>query len=487
VVRRPRATILVKLLAAFALPTVALFALFAYVALQVSSDDLDAELGTRMSAVASSAATQIRGKYLTELQAGDEDKRAYLNVRQELQAVSRATGVRLFVFDRAFASRVDTDDGVAIGTRYYQAELDRLELARVFDSGASVASVTFEGADGRTYKAGYAAVRASEDEPEIVLALGAQAPAAYFDRLAALRRSLLWWGVGVAAVVVLAAWLSATLLTRDLRKLAIAADRIGHGNLRDPVPVSSSGEIGTLAATMERMRAQLSERDARMQQMLAGIAHEVRNPLAGMTLFTDILRDELPADAAGDDARGHVDKIRRELGYLERVVTDFLDYARRPVLEREPVELGALLEEVAALARADGGPVEVDAGAAAAGQVHADRAQLRRALHNLARNAQQATSPSAPPVVLRASARGAEVVVEVENTGAAIPPEIQARLFDPFFTTREKGTGLGLAFVRDAVVAHGGTVEVRCAGGRTTFSVTLPSGGGSAPPPAAPA
>ena len=64
-----------------------------------------------------------------------------------------------------------------------------------------------------------------------------------------------------------------------------------------------------------------------MQQMLAGIAHEVRNPLAGMTLFAGILRDELPD---GDERRGHVDEIERELGYLERVVNDFLEYARRP-------------------------------------------------------------------------------------------------------------------------------------------------------------
>ena len=75
------------------------------------------------------------------------------------------------------------------------------------------------------------------------------------------------------------------------------------------------------------MRRQLAERDAKMQQMLAGIAHEVRNPLAGMTLFAGILSDELPA---GDERRGHVEKIQRELGYLERVVNDFLEYARRP-------------------------------------------------------------------------------------------------------------------------------------------------------------
>src|SRR5436853_472094 len=83
----------------------------------------------------------------------------------------------------------------AIGTHYVRAELDRSELERVF-AGETASSVTFEGNDGKTYKTGYAPVRASETEPQIVLALGAQAPASYFDRLDDLRMRLFLWGAG---------------------------------------------------------------------------------------------------------------------------------------------------------------------------------------------------------------------------------------------------------------------------------------------------
>src|SRR5690606_35177156 len=103
------------------------------------------------------------------------------------------------------------------------------------------------------------------------------------------------------------------LITRNVRRLATAAERIGAGDLRAPIAVATRDELGVLAQTMERMRRQLAERDAKMQQMLAGIAHEVRNPLAGMTLFADILKEELPAP---DERRSHVEKIQRELGYL---------------------------------------------------------------------------------------------------------------------------------------------------------------------------
>src|SRR5262249_50613789 len=153
--------------------------------------DLDAELGRRLEAIAKSASLQIRdGTYL----ANETDSGALLYdaVAKRLEALARETGARLFVIDAAYASHLDTAGGVAIGTPNFRAQLDRAELGRVF-AGASASSVTFDGNDGKTYKTGYAPVRAAPDRPEVVLALGAQAPASYFDRLDDLRARLLKW------------------------------------------------------------------------------------------------------------------------------------------------------------------------------------------------------------------------------------------------------------------------------------------------------
>jgi signal transduction histidine kinase len=301
-----------------------------------------------------------------------------------------------------------------------------------------------------------------------------QASASYFDSLAALRSRLLAWGAGLAIVSLVAAVIATLLITRNVRKLAAAAERIGAGDLRAPVSMRSRDELGVLADTMDRMRRQLAERDAKMQQMLAGIAHEVRNPLAGMTLFADILKDELPA---GDERRSHVEKIQRELGYLERVVNDFLEYARRPRPELAQVPLPELLSEVAQMATTADIEVGVDEGGPA--YVHADKAQLRRALLNLARNAVQAAAAAdhrgANNVRLSAREQGGEVWLRVWNRGKEISPETSGKLFEPFYTTREKGTGLGLAFARDIAVDHGGRVEVTSADGETTFAVVLPA------------
>lgn len=470
---RLRATILVKLLVALVVPTFTLFTLFAFVAYEVSRRDLDHELGRRLEAIAASASTQIRGKYLTELGPGDEDDRGYQNAVKKLELVAGATGAHLFMFDAQYNARADTSEGVPIGTHYFRAELDRTELDRVFNLGRTASSVTFVGSDDEIYKTGYAPVRASETDETIVLAIGAQAPASYFTRLADLRDRLFAWGTGLLAVTVSAAFAATLLITRNIRRLVAAAERIGAGDLRQPVRVAAGDELGLLGQTMERMRQQLAERDARTQQMLAGIAHEVRNPLAGMTLFTGILSDELSDQ---DERRSHVERIRRELGYLERVVNDFLEYARRPKPELREVPCDALLSEVAQLTTTDDVSVEVEPcnGLAA----YADRAQLRRAALNLAKNAVQAATAAGHrgrgAVRLSARLRGDELELAVWNRGKEIAPATCERLFEPFFTTREKGTGLGLAFVREIAADHGGRIEVASASGETTFTLVLP-------------
>ena len=470
-----RATLLVKLLVALVLPVVALFTLFAFVAYQVSRRDLDSELGRRLEAIAASAATQIRDpKYVSELSPGDEHDPLFEQTSARLAAIANETQARLFLVDRQYGSRADSRDAVAIGTPNRRAELDRTELARVF-AGSPSASVTFQGNDGAWFKTGYAPLRAADRS--VVLAVGAEAPASYFDRLDDLRTRLLAWGAGLAAVSVLAAAIATLLITRNIRRLAGAAERIGAGDLRVPIAVPSRDELGTLAQTMERMRVQLAERDAKMQQMLAGIAHEVRNPLAGMTLFAGILRDELPDGPIGDDCRGHVRRIERELGYLERVVNDFLEYARRPKPELADVPLPELLAEVAQLASTPELTVAVTGDVPVLAR--ADRGQLRRALLNLTRNAVQAATAAgnAGDDAVRISARraGDTLAVSVWNRGKEIPPEQSGKLFEPFYTTREKGTGLGLAFARDIAADHGGRIEVASASGETTFSIVLPT------------
>ena len=276
-------------------------------------------------------------------------------------------------------------------------------------------------------------------------------------------------GVAALGVLLVTLWLAGRI-SGPITRLAEAAARLGRGDLEAPFPIETRDEIGVLARTFEETRQALKARDERMQMMLAGIAHEVRNPLGGLELYAGLLREAL-----GDQPERleEVRRIEREVGHLNTVVSDFLEFARPVAPRLEPVQLEPLCREVADLARA-GAAARVDVEVAPGAWAKADRAQLRRVLLNLARNAVAAARSR---VQLTARAEGGRIQVAVRDDGVGVPPELRDQIFTPFFTTREKGTGLGLAFVREIVRDHGGEVSVRDAdGGGSVFSFDLPGG-----------
>jgi signal transduction histidine kinase len=483
-VKRTGLAILVKLLIAYTVPTVALFSAFAFLAYDIARRDLEAELGKRLSSIAVTAAGQVRGRYLVEMDPTDlseEGRRPWKNTQRKLEPLRAATGVaRIRIFGPDHTSLFDTDPTVQIGQKYNDLNLDAHELRRVLEPpGQAVSSVLFEGHDQRLYKAGYAPVRAreasDEDPGPIVAGLRVEAPAEYFDRLTVLRTRLVTYGGILMAVVVIVSIVVAARITRPLRRLSGAAERIGRGDLGAPIDAEVKGrdEIGTLAHTLEEMRKALSVRDQRLQMMLAGIAHEVRNPLGGIELFAGILRDELPE---GDERRAHVQRIERELTHLKAVVSDFLEFARRPKVDLRPLDLEPMLTEVRDLAAADGAAsgVEVALDLTPPARAMADATQLRRAILNLCRNAVQATPPGGRVTLAASPAGEARLRIRVTDTGKGIAPDQVEQIFTPFFTTKEKGTGLGLAFVREIVGDHGGTLEVQSELGKgSTFTVEL--------------
>jgi signal transduction histidine kinase len=441
----------------------------------IARRSLEEEIGKRLVGSAGAAAAMLNGDLLLTLQPGDEGNRTHHNVVSKLEAMRAATHVlRLQAFDRSHQLLASTgDQPPPIGTPLPELERDRLEIERAMSGEAAFSSVTFKGHDGRTYKSGYAPVLDSEGK--VVAIVGADASAELFDVLRSMGGSMLALAI-FFALAGLAIFLAAgrKWLLQPIMQLLGAADRIGRGDLASPVPSGGNDELGALAAGMERMRGKLFDRDRELQMMLAGIAHEVRNPLGGIELFAGLLAEDL----AGDEEKlSHVRKVQRELGQLKRVVEDFLGYARDPKLCLEPVAARDLLEELAELERADaaakGQSIEV---AVEPGDlvVEADRSSLRRALLNLARNALQA-APQSGHVRLSARAQGGRVLFSVEDDGPGVPETERAKIFTPFFTTKEKGLGLGLALVRRVAEAHGGSARLQPAERGASFVVDLPA------------
>src|SRR5580692_6990016 len=465
---RPSRRLLVRLLAGTVVPTVGALVVFGFFAHQLARRALEEELGRRLETAAAGAAATILPEQLRAIGPGDEASLTYANVRRRLAAARERLGVRRVLAVTAdLSARGDTAGALALGAQAYELTADRAEIARAA-AGRPAASPLFAGHDGVPYKRAYAAV----GEPgEVAGLVAVEGNADYPAVLAAFRRSMILAGI-VAAIGVLGltVWI-ARRISGPVTRLAAAAARLGRGDLDAPIPIETRDEIGVLAQTFEETRAALKARDERTQMMLAGIAHEVRNPLGGMELYAGLLRDALGGQPAWLEEVG---RIEREVGHLKTVVNEFLAFARRPAPSLEVVELGPLCDEVRELTRAtSGAAVAVDVPPAL--RVRADVGQLRRVLLNLARNAATAARDGHVQLAAWPGAAGG-VRIEVRDDGPGVPAQLREQIFTPFFTTREKGTGLGLAFVREIVRDHGEEVVVRDApGGGSVFSFDLPA------------
>jgi signal transduction histidine kinase len=456
---------------AAALPALVSLAVMALLADRLARRALEDELAARLVAAAKSAAAALPADRVVKLAPGDEATRTYGHVRARLASVARATGTRLLVVRPDRTALADSSGRVRIGERVAALERDRHEIAQAA-GGQSVASqVLFAGTDGRLHKTGYAPL--TDAAGSVVAVVGADGMASSFETLGGFRRTLATVAVAGAMLGALVAALAALTVTRPLTRITEAARRIAHGDLETPLwRRKRKDEIGTLRDTIEEMRRALHARGEERETLLAGIAHEVRNPLAALDLFAGLLAEELETRPEG----AHVARIRAELAALTKVVEEFLDYARARPPVREPVDLGLLLAEVADLAQPLAADRHVSVTVEGAGAARADREQLRRAAVNLVRNAVEA-APAASVVELVARAADGGALIEVADRGAGLSVEARERLFRPFFTTKQRGTGLGLALAKKVADAHGGTLALDDReGGGTVARLAIPGG-----------
>jgi signal transduction histidine kinase len=294
--------------------------------------------------------------------------------------------------------------------------------------------------------------------------------------------------LGIATVVlglVIMAWVAVTL--RPLRRLREGARRIAAGDYGKRISETGPAEIADLAREFNSMGRAVQEREeeklraARIAiagKMAGQVAHEVRNPLSSIGLNTELLEDEL--GARDSEARELCRKIRSEVDRLTQITEIYLGLrGGKPKLARE--SLNAIVGDLVGFVRKDLAnrrvvlDTELDPGDPI-GSIDAN--QIRQCLINLVRNAADAVSVNGGGrVVVRTRGARGRVEVAVEDDGAGIASEQLPRLFEPFFSTKKGGTGLGLALTQQIVQDHGGEIHVASRVGRgTTFTLSVPAG-----------
>ena len=216
---------------------------------------------------------------------------------------------------------------------------------------------------------------------------------------------------------------------------------------------------------IEDLQVELAEKDRQLARktrfealgrMASGLAHEIRNPLGGISLYAGLLRRDLEGDG---EKTATLDKILTAVADLNRLVEDMLLYGRDVAPRMEDIPIGPLVESVLALVPPRPG-VEIRTGGALGDGVHADGPMLRRALLNLVLNAVEAVGSGGEVDIAVTSADG-RIRIAVADTGPGFPAPLLGKPFAPFQTVKAKGTGLGLPLAQKIAEAHGGRLEAR--------------------------
>jgi signal transduction histidine kinase len=324
----------------------------------------------------------------------------------------------------------------------------------------------------------------------------ADALATYFEEQATLAERdaerLIRLALGISVIVGLLAAAVALVVGRSLWRsfshplasLERVAQQVATGDREARVEPLPALELQVVAGAFNRMLDALakaegeviaSERLAAIGRVAAGVAHEINNPIAVIRGYLKTMRQEAPSA----ELKEELQILDEEATACQRIAEDLLAYSRSPAMAPVPVQAKELLEDAAE--RSEGTPlrdapstppIKVEAEAAL---ISVDPLRIRQVMVNLITNAREA-APGDEPILVRGSRRGDGYQIEVLDRGPGFPDEIREHLFEPFFTTRRDGTGLGLAVCYGLVAAHGGAIRAEPrTGGGSRFVVDLPA------------
>jgi len=252
--------------------------------------------------------------------------------------------------------------------------------------------------------------------------------------------------------------------------------RIWLGLTLSPLKNNEGATIGQILifTDLTHLKAIESQMELRnklssLGEISAGIAHELRNPMGVIAGYTKLLSKK-----ADDALRPTVDAISREIVVMDRIISDFLTFARPVELNLADIDLKAIIEYcVMSTAQKKHDDIDLQLELDNLPLVKGDEVLMRQAFINLIQNALEAM-PQGGKLIIRASASGDFLDITVADTGHGISENVKDKIFLPFFTTKEKGTGLGLAIVHKIVISHGGSIHVDSSEKGTVFRLRLP-------------
>lgn len=397
---------------------------------------------------------------------------------------------------KVFESFLVDNDGMIISSsktglhgseRAFHEDVSGIPVVAAFMTGQTFAETLEYAIDGDPYLGAYARIEyggfgAVAQIPKSVAYLAAKE----------LTDTLLNVSLGVLAFSVLVAFAWSRGMTQPIKKLSDATRRVANGYYDIAVSTTSKDEIGLLATSFNRMASELqaretdlrsaqaalvqSEKMAAFGQLGAGIAHEVKNPLAGILGYAQLALRKVDKESL---LAKQLKIIEKETKRCKTIIENLMRFSRQEKTEKVSIDLNAVVEDAVAIVDHQLTIHKVKIEVQTAENLPAiggNANQLQQVLMNLMINAQQAM-PEGGTVSIETSRNGDMVVVCVSDTGPGMPAEVQEKIFEPFFTTKPvgKGTGLGLSVSYGIVKDHYGDIILESELGQgTTFTLSFP-------------
>lgn len=393
--------------------------------------------------------------------------------------------VTIFMDDLRISTNVKYNDGKrAVGTQVSEEVYNEvIGNENVWLDRAFVVS--------NWYLSGYSPIYNIDDKVIGILYVGILEEKYNIIKKSAAVYSLIVILVTAILAVGLSAYLVRTIMT-PIHTLVNASTEIANGNYDNKVEINSKDELGYLCTTFNHMLDAISERDKKLKEqterqivqseklaslgrLASGIAHEINNPLTGVLSYSTALYDDLAGTPYQEDIKVIIDETIR----CRSIVKSILEFARETRLEKRPENINKIIRDALAILEKHVNFQNIRINKNLTEDLpllNLDANQMRSVINNLTVNAADAM-PNGGELRLSTShdKENGEVVIEVADSGVGISAENMNKIFYPFFTTKETGTGLGLAVTYGIVKKHNGTITVKSVEGEgTTFTIRFP-------------
>lgn len=395
--------------------------------------------------------------------------------------------VRTALEEEVSAFTVDEIDGIAIfseqGIQLAQVSNSRsgdgeisvlLQSLSSIRSGKTAVSEIYQLSGGDYLKAAAIRMDVSQDLSAVVVVWAGAEFMSVIDQLV----GSIFWIVLMAIVVAAAlAVVFSRSIIRPVRQLSAYAQSIERNIHSDSVDLGRKDEFGDLNRSLSEMHVEIKQHEQSTKQLLSGIAHEIKNPLGGIEIYTGLLNEEFAKDSAEvnpEEHRTYLEKITRELRHLKQIVLEYLDYARPLKSDLDAVPIESVCEDVHRILLPEIRQKSVQYIQSGNGVVSGDESKLRRVFVNLLKNSLEAVEENGT-ITVTIESRDSVVTTDVSDNGRGIRENDLENIFNPYFTTQERGYGLGLTIAKNIMDEMNGTIIVESTIGKgTKFTLEFP-------------